>query len=183
MLTLQVILNFKLHSTTGQSTRSVAIALTGKMTDFVATYSLVLPLQYVIMTYFSSSVAYVNGIQVAWYFRRSRTGNGSENEAVQYSIVSTEGGDSPTDGESYDETHDRLNIMQNNSSQFGPFRMFLISLMVTVLILFAYCLTWATKSFISLVAPVSIIFITFSAMFIYNRDHFCSMIRRCCHNN
>jgi len=58
----------KLQSTNGQATSSVVIAMVGKTTDFLATNGLSMPLQYVIMCYFSSSVAYVNGIQVAWYY-------------------------------------------------------------------------------------------------------------------
>ena len=57
----------KLKSTQGQSTYSVSISLIGKTTDFLSNYLLSMPLQFVIMTYFSSSVAYINGIQVAYY--------------------------------------------------------------------------------------------------------------------
>ncbi|WAR19760.1 hypothetical protein MAR_001598, partial [Mya arenaria] len=64
----QVILNMKLQSTSGQATSSVVIAMVGKTTDFLSTNGLVMPLQYVIMCYFSTSVAYVNGIQVAYYY-------------------------------------------------------------------------------------------------------------------
>lgn len=64
----QIILNMRLHSASGQSVGSAFIAMTGKTTDFIATNSLVLPIQYVIMRYFSTSVAYVNGLQVAWYY-------------------------------------------------------------------------------------------------------------------
>ncbi|XP_060076425.1 uncharacterized protein LOC132556050 [Ylistrum balloti] len=74
----QIVLNLKLRSTSGQSTRSAVIATIGKMTDFLATYGLVIPLQYVVMTYFSSSVAYINGIQIAWYYRRGHSGGTSE---------------------------------------------------------------------------------------------------------
>ena len=65
---LQVLLNMRLQSTSGQATGSVCIAMIGKTTDFFATNILVMPFQYVIMCYFSSSVAYVNGFQVAWYY-------------------------------------------------------------------------------------------------------------------
>lgn len=64
----QVLLNMRLQSTSGQATCSVCIAMIGKTTDFFATNILVMPFQYVIMCYFSSSVAYVNGFQVAWYY-------------------------------------------------------------------------------------------------------------------
>ncbi|XP_041360113.1 uncharacterized protein LOC121376334 [Gigantopelta aegis] len=68
----QIILNIKLRSTSGLSTKSIAIAMLGKTTDFIANNVLLLPLQYVIMIYFSSGVAYVNGIQVAWYYDNSK---------------------------------------------------------------------------------------------------------------
>ena len=64
----QVILNLRLQTTSGQSRGSVLIAMAGKTTDFLGNFILVLPKQYVIMTYFSSSVAYVNGLQVLWYY-------------------------------------------------------------------------------------------------------------------
>jgi len=38
--------------------------LMGKTTDFLSNYLLGLPPQYVIMTYFSSTLAYINGVQV-----------------------------------------------------------------------------------------------------------------------
>jgi hypothetical protein len=37
------------------------------VTDFIGTYSLEMPIEFIIMTYFSSSSAYVNGFQVFWY--------------------------------------------------------------------------------------------------------------------
>lgn len=60
----QVVLNIKLRSTTGQATTSVFIALIGKTTDFLVTYGLKMPLPYVVMCYFSSSSAFINGFQV-----------------------------------------------------------------------------------------------------------------------
>ena len=61
---LQVILNIKLQSTSGQSTISVIITVVGKTMDFLVTYGLEMPLEYVIMCYFSSSTAFINGFQV-----------------------------------------------------------------------------------------------------------------------
>ena len=54
----------RLRSTNGQSTPSVVLDLMGKTTDFLSNYLLRLPPQYVIMTYFSSTLAYINGVQV-----------------------------------------------------------------------------------------------------------------------
>ena len=53
-----------LRKTSGQSTPSVVIGVIGKTTDFLSNYLLRLPPQYVIMTYFSSTLAYINGVQV-----------------------------------------------------------------------------------------------------------------------
>ena len=92
----------KLQSTNGQATSSVVIAMVGKTTDFLATNGLVMPLQYVIMRYFSTSVAYVNGIQVAWYYgndfsqdekpkasdkKMDKYSDSSENEDSQSGVV------------------------------------------------------------------------------------------------
>ena len=60
----QVILNMRLRSTDGQATPSVVLGLMGKTADFLANYILVLPPQTVVMTYFSSSLVYINVIQV-----------------------------------------------------------------------------------------------------------------------
>ncbi|XP_068750211.1 uncharacterized protein [Montipora capricornis] len=64
---LQVTLNMHLRTTSGQSTLSVVLGLLGKTTDFLSNYLLLLPVQYVIMTYYSSTLVYINGIQVIWY--------------------------------------------------------------------------------------------------------------------
>ena len=61
---LQLILNMKLQSTSGQSTISVVISVIGKSTDFFVTYGLNMPLEYVVMCYFSSSTTFINGFQV-----------------------------------------------------------------------------------------------------------------------
>lgn len=60
----QVILNMRLRTTGGQATPSVVLGLLGKTADILSNYILLLPPQYVVMTYFSSSVVYINGIQV-----------------------------------------------------------------------------------------------------------------------
>jgi len=60
----QVILNMRLRTTAGQAMPSVVLGLMGKTFDFLSNYLLLLPPQYVIMTYFSSTLAYINGIQV-----------------------------------------------------------------------------------------------------------------------
>ena len=67
----QVILNMRLRTTGGQATSSVVLTLMGKTTDFLSNYLLLLPPQYVVMTYFSSTLAYINGIQVISGWRES----------------------------------------------------------------------------------------------------------------
>jgi hypothetical protein len=66
----QVILNLNRRSTSGQSTISVLITIFGKTTDFLSTYGLSLPIQYVIMAYFSSTAGLINGFQLFWYGRK-----------------------------------------------------------------------------------------------------------------
>ena len=63
----QIILNMRRRTTDGQSTLSVVITLVGKTTDFLANYLLLLPARYVVMTYFSCTLAFINGIQVIFY--------------------------------------------------------------------------------------------------------------------
>ena len=64
--TFEVTLNMRLRTTSGQSTSSVVLGLLGKTTDFLSNYLLLLPVQYVIMTYYSSTLVYINGIQVSY---------------------------------------------------------------------------------------------------------------------
>lgn len=54
----------RLRTTGGQATPSVVLGLMGKTADILSNYLLLLPPQYVVMTYFSSTLVYINGIQV-----------------------------------------------------------------------------------------------------------------------
>ncbi|XP_041359955.1 uncharacterized protein LOC121376202 [Gigantopelta aegis] len=81
----QVLLNLKLKSASGLSKKSVIIATIGKTTDFLANYGLVVPVQYVVMIYFSSSVAYFNSILVTWYHH----GSSSVARCIKAAIIST----------------------------------------------------------------------------------------------
>jgi hypothetical protein len=60
----------RLRSTGGQATSSVVLGLMAKTTDVLSNYLLLLPSQYVVMTYFSSTLAYINGIQVISGWRK-----------------------------------------------------------------------------------------------------------------
>lgn len=63
----QILLNFELKSTKGQSNVSLTLVFIGKMTDFVSQYSLLIAPQFIyftyVRTYLSSATAYVNILQ------------------------------------------------------------------------------------------------------------------------
>ena len=65
----------RLRTTSGQATPSVVLGLLGKTADFLSNYLLLLPSQYVVMTYFSSALAYINGIQVGCIDKRGSNMN------------------------------------------------------------------------------------------------------------
>ncbi|KAH7724880.1 hypothetical protein AAVH_07472 [Aphelenchoides avenae] len=66
----QVFLNMRRRSTYGLSNFSVLITAIGKTTDFLQNYLLIMPLQYVIMAFFSSTVAQIGTLQVIVYWSR-----------------------------------------------------------------------------------------------------------------
>jgi uncharacterized protein with PQ loop repeat len=63
----QVVLNMKRRSVEGQSYISMGLSLMGKTTDVIMQFTLIMPVQYVFMTYFSSTLAYFNIIQLILY--------------------------------------------------------------------------------------------------------------------
>lgn len=63
----QIFLNMKNKSVMSQSKISLILTFIGKTTDFVSQYSLIMPQQYVYMTYFSSTLAYINIFQLILY--------------------------------------------------------------------------------------------------------------------
>lgn len=63
----QLMLNQYKGSTHGQSTLALSLTFLGKTTDALSVYLLTMPLQQVILAYFSSTQAYVNIIQFLWY--------------------------------------------------------------------------------------------------------------------
>lgn len=63
----QLFLNMKNKSVISQSTISLLLTFLGKSFDFISQYSLIMPIQYVYMTYFSSTLAYINIIQLIIY--------------------------------------------------------------------------------------------------------------------
>ncbi|KAI8598999.1 hypothetical protein EDD21DRAFT_380955 [Dissophora ornata] len=75
----QVVLNMKRRSVEGQSYISIGLSLMGKTTDVIMQFSLLMPKQYIYMTYFSSTFAYFNILQLIiytqtrWYSRPAVT--------------------------------------------------------------------------------------------------------------
>lgn len=166
----QVFLNFKLRSTMGQSTRSVIIASIGKMTDFLSTYGLLMPIQYVVMIYFSSSVNYVNVIQVVWF--HGRKPNFSRDEppgTVQYNEFRDDEVDESSTAEtnllcSSNSGRPSLDFKTKRAIQYS-----LITLLTCFLGLFAYGIVWATDSYYAIVAPCTLVAVTGFAFLLYNR--------------
>ncbi|GJJ68481.1 hypothetical protein EMPS_00827 [Entomortierella parvispora] len=68
----QVVLNMQRRSVEGQSYISLALSFVGKTTDVIMQFSLLMPTQYVYMTYFSSTLAYFNFMQLVIYTQPKR---------------------------------------------------------------------------------------------------------------
>ncbi|KAG0273446.1 hypothetical protein BGZ95_010740 [Linnemannia exigua] len=68
----QVILNMRRRSISGQSYISLGLSFVGKTTDMIMQFTLLMPTQYVYMTYFSSTLAYFNFIQLVVYTQPAR---------------------------------------------------------------------------------------------------------------
>lgn len=171
----QVIMNMALRTTSGQSTSSVFIAMIGKTTDFLSTNGLVMPLQYVIMAYFSSSVAFINGLQVAWYSGNGdtllsycRTGlHKAKDLDHTFPVVSTA---SFYQANITDMNHSsKTNLTSCNSdSQTLPkvlliARWFFLIVLCLLLIGCVIGFVWNIHSFYGLFAPVSIFVILIAA--------------------
>ncbi|KAF9159192.1 hypothetical protein DFQ26_006825 [Actinomortierella ambigua] len=54
----------KRRSVDGQSYISLGLSFVGKTTDVIMQFSLIMPSQYLYMTYYSSSLAYINFAQL-----------------------------------------------------------------------------------------------------------------------
>ncbi|KAI6195968.1 hypothetical protein M3Y94_01052500 [Aphelenchoides besseyi] len=66
----QVFLNMRRQSTHGLSNLSVSIIAICKSLDFMQTYLLVMPIQYIVMAFFSSTVSEFGTLQVIWYWNQ-----------------------------------------------------------------------------------------------------------------
>ncbi|XP_041358892.1 uncharacterized protein LOC121375483 [Gigantopelta aegis] len=174
----QVILNIKLRSTSGQSTKSVIIGIVGKTTDFISNYGLVIPMQYVIMTYFSSSVAFVNGIQVAWYYqdnsiskmRKNSANRDAESTRDVHPVVTEVGG---YDG--YQPHHHEAIIFVGYGELLHQYhrcrfiRRVIITIFCLILVIFAAALVWNTQTFYALFGPAGIASVFFVSHLYYKR--------------
>ncbi|KAI6170307.1 hypothetical protein M3Y98_01226000 [Aphelenchoides besseyi] len=65
-----VFLNMRRQSTHGLSNLSVSIIAICKSLDFMQTYLLIMPIQYTVMAFFSSTVSQVGTLQVIWYWNQ-----------------------------------------------------------------------------------------------------------------
>lgn len=154
----------------GQSTRSVIIASIGKMTDFLSTYGLLMPIQYVVMIYFSSSVNYVNVIQVVWFHGRKPDFKRDEPpETVQYNEFRDDEIDESSTAEtnllcSSNSGRPSLGFKTKRTIQYS-----LITLFTCFLALFAYGIVWATDSYYAIFAPFTLVVVTSFAFLLYNR--------------
>lgn len=63
----QILLNMRRRSVSGQSYISLGLSFVGKTTDVIMQFTLLMPTQYVFMTYFSSTLAYFNFMQLVIY--------------------------------------------------------------------------------------------------------------------
>jgi len=79
----QLFLNMQRGTTDGQSTISLILVLVGKTSDFASSYSLKMPSQYVVMTYYSSTAAWINIIQLCFYQRRQRQEKESDTTPIE----------------------------------------------------------------------------------------------------
>lgn len=156
------------HSASGQAVGSAFIAMIGKTTDFIATNTLVMPLQYVIMCYFSSSVAYINGLQVAWYY-----GNDSDSKLegrVSNQNADNEGHENPayqrsTESMTFRGNREKemTNILGSANEEYKQSKIiFTIRwlCMGTLSVFLVSCVAWFTwnvRSFFGLFAPFAIV--------------------------
>lgn len=186
----QVILNMRLRSTDGQSTYSVVLTLVGKTTDFLATYLLLLPPQYVVMTYFSSTMAFINGIQVIWYPKLQpkksavmRTTYGSDRSPDEDALEANSCEQVPlmADEQSSVEEVDRGSVEEMASvctfvrpnfafrarlRDIPSSRQVIVVFLMLVLVVFSVCICVNTKGALGIFAPVSVAVVLFGA-FLY----------------
>ncbi|KAL9981366.1 hypothetical protein ACROYT_G010060 [Oculina patagonica] len=196
----QVILNMRLRTTGGQATPSVVMGLMGKTTDFLSNYLLLLPSQYVVMTYFSSTLAYINGIQVIWYPKQQpkkttimRTTYGSHGSPNEDALEAEDCEHLPLTGdpESSVEEVDRGSVEEMASvctlvrpnfefrarlRDIPLYQLLFIAYLLVVLVVFSVCICVNTQSAWGMFAPITVAAVLFGAVLYRNyregRMHF-----------
>ncbi|KAG0288354.1 hypothetical protein BGZ96_007858 [Linnemannia gamsii] len=68
----QILVNMRRRSVSGQSYISLGLSFFGKTTDVIMQFTLLMPTQYIFMTYFSSTFAYFNLMQLVIYTQPAR---------------------------------------------------------------------------------------------------------------
>ena len=165
----------RLQSTKGQATKSVILALVGKTTDFLSCYLLVLPIQYVVMAYFSSSVAYVNGLQVIWYWGQQ----GKLQEGPQQQLdSSTEPHDSGSDSSDHEKESGKNENTEESeegskSARTLCVRIAAFCLLCTVLVGYLIGLVWNMWNPLAVLPPLIIIVVVLTAYCYLHRCDYC----------
>ncbi|XP_066018893.1 uncharacterized protein [Pocillopora verrucosa] len=188
----QIILNMRRRTTDGQSTLSVVITLVGKTTDFLANYLLLLPAQYIVMTYFSCTMAFINGIQVIWYPKLQQKtsvvmpttyGRHRSPDEDAFTVEANDCEQVPPmadEGSSVEEVNrESVEEMTSVCTLVGPnfeFRARLrdipfyqrgfIFLLMLALVVFSVCICVNTESALGIFAPISVAVVLFGA-FLY----------------
>uniref|UniRef100_A0A914XUU8 Uncharacterized protein n=1 Tax=Panagrolaimus superbus TaxID=310955 RepID=A0A914XUU8_9BILA len=140
----QIFLNIKRRSTYGIANLSVTITAVGKTTDFMQNYLLIMPIQYLIMAFFSSTVAQISTLQVLWYWKK---------------LPINETPDGPIENE------------HQISTQCNILRVIGFIFFSTELVIFIAALLIRTKYWWLISAPIAT-YTIIAAFYIYNR-HWC----------
>jgi uncharacterized protein with PQ loop repeat len=82
----QVLLNMRRRSTYGLSNSSIALTAIAKSTDFMQYYLLIMPIEYVIMGFFSSTAYQIGTLQVIYYWNKLPVGEESDIKEEDTSI-------------------------------------------------------------------------------------------------
>nr|XP_058942085.1 uncharacterized protein LOC131770396 [Pocillopora verrucosa] len=188
----QIILNMRRRTTDGQSTISVVITLVGKTTDFLANYLLLLPAQYVVMTYFSCTMAFINGIQVIWYPKLQQKtsvvmpttyGRHRSPDEDAFTVEANDCEQVPPmadEGSSVEEVNrESVEEMTSVCTFVGPnfefcarlrdipfYQRGFIFLLMLALVVFSVCICVNTESALGIFAPISVAVVLFGA-FLY----------------
>eukprot|EP01094_Clydonella_sp_ATCC50884_P021703 TRINITY_DN4834_c1_g1_i12.p1 TRINITY_DN4834_c1_g1~~TRINITY_DN4834_c1_g1_i12.p1 ORF type:complete len:278 (-),score=55.16 TRINITY_DN4834_c1_g1_i12:1191-2024(-) len=95
----QVYVNERLRSTYGQSSAALLITMIGKCSDAISGFVLVVPVQTYLLTFFSSSTAFINGLQFVAYRFGSPPPDSSLDDAGPALVVPVSSGHGHGDSE------------------------------------------------------------------------------------